>query len=125
MSLPLSCWAASCSSRGNELTKRFGERTAFSDVSFQAAYGEVFGFLGSNGAGKTTTVRTLGTSIAATSGATTVVGIPLNAENGADIRKRISIVPELPGLYWRLTVYREPGVLRCSHRMRTLLEIRC
>jgi predicted acetyltransferase len=38
----------------NELTKRFGERTAFSDVSFQVAYGEVFGFLGPNGAGKTT-----------------------------------------------------------------------
>ena len=87
-----------------ELTKRFGERTAFSDVSFQVAYGEIFGFLGPNGAGKTTTVRTLGTLIAATSGAATVAGIPLNAENGADIRKRISIMPESPGLYWRLTV---------------------
>jgi ABC-type glutathione transport system ATPase component len=40
-----------------ELTKRFGERTAFSDVSFRVGYGEVFGFLGPNGAGKTTTVR--------------------------------------------------------------------
>jgi len=87
-----------------ELTKRFGERTAFSDVSFQVAYGEVFGFLGPNGAGKTTTVRTLGTLIAATSGAATVAGIPLNAKNGADIRRRISIMPESPGLYWRLTV---------------------
>ena len=86
------------------LSKRFGERTAFSDVSFQVAYGEVFGFLGPNGAGKTTTVRTLGTLIAATSGAATVAGIPLNEENGADIRKRISIMPESPGLYWRLTV---------------------
>jgi ABC-2 type transport system ATP-binding protein len=60
--------------------------------------GEVFGFLGSNGAGKTTIVRTPGTLTAATSGATTVAGIPLNAENGADIRKRISIMPESPGL---------------------------
>ena len=42
------------------LTKRFGDRTAFSDVSFTVDYGEVFGFLGPNGAGKTTTVRTLG-----------------------------------------------------------------
>lgn len=88
----------------NGLTKRFGERTAFSDVSFQVAYGEVFGFLGPNGAGKTTTVRTLGTLIAATSGEAMVAGIPLNAENGADIRKRIAIMPESPGLYWRLTV---------------------
>lgn len=88
----------------NELTKRFGERTAFSDVSFQVAYGEVFGFLGPNGAGKTTTVRTLGTLIAPTSGAATVAGIPLNAENAAEIRNRISIMPESPGLYWRLSV---------------------
>jgi ABC-type branched-subunit amino acid transport system ATPase component len=44
----------------NHLSKRFGERTAFSEVSFHVAYGEVFGFLGPNGAGKTTTVRTLG-----------------------------------------------------------------
>ena len=47
------------------LTKRFGERVAFNDVSFEVGYGEVFGFLGPNGAGKTTTVRTLGTLLAA------------------------------------------------------------
>ncbi|MDQ1488472.1 MAG: type transport system ATP-binding protein [Actinomycetota bacterium] len=88
----------------NELTKRFGERTAFSEVSFQVAYGEVFGFLGPNGAGKTTTVRTLGTLIAPTSGSATVAGIPLSPENGVEIRQRIAIMPEAPGLYLRLTV---------------------
>jgi ABC-2 type transport system ATP-binding protein len=86
------------------LTKRFGERTAFSEVSFQVAYGEVFGFLGPNGAGKTTTVRTLGTLIAPTSGSATVAGIPLSPENGVEIRQRIAIMPEAPGLYLRLTV---------------------
>jgi ABC-2 type transport system ATP-binding protein len=88
----------------NQLSKRFGDRTAFSDVTFQVAYGEVFGLLGPNGAGKTTTVRTLGTLIAATSGSATVAGIPLNAENGPDVRRCISVMPESPGLYWRLTV---------------------
>src|SRR5579862_9863927 len=86
------------------LTKRFGERTAFSDVSFQVAQGEVFGFLGPNGAGKTTTVRTLGTLIAPTSGSAMVAGIPLTPANGVEIRRRISIMPESPGLYLRLTV---------------------
>ena len=38
------------------LTKRFADRTAFEDVSFDVRQGEVFGFLGPNGAGKTTTV---------------------------------------------------------------------
>jgi ABC-2 type transport system ATP-binding protein len=88
----------------NRLTKRFGERTAFSDVSFQVAYGEVFGFLGPNGAGKTTTVRTLGTLIAPTSGSAIVAGIPLKPENGVEIRRSISVMPEAPGLYLRLTV---------------------
>jgi ABC-2 type transport system ATP-binding protein len=73
-------------------------------VSFEVAHGEVFGFLGPNGAGKTTTVRTLGTLIAPTSGSATVAGIPLSPDNGVEIRQRISIMPEAPGLYLRLTV---------------------
>jgi ABC-2 type transport system ATP-binding protein len=92
------------------LTKRFGDRLAFDDVSFEVGYGEVFGFLGPNGAGKTTTVRTLGTLIAPTSGSATVAGIELNAANGPAIRARISIMPESPGLYLRLTVAEN---LRC------------
>jgi ABC-2 type transport system ATP-binding protein len=88
----------------NQLTKRFGARTAFSDVTFEVAHGEVFGFLGPNGAGKTTTVRTLGTLIAPTSGSAIVAGIPLLPENGVEIRQRISVMPEAPGLYLRLTV---------------------
>src|SRR5579862_8362415 len=86
------------------LGKRFGDRVAFEDVSFDIAYGEVFGFLGPNGAGKTTTVRTLGTLIAPTAGSATVAGIALAPENGVEIRRRISIMPEAPGLYDRLTV---------------------
>ena len=85
-------------------TKRFGERIAFEDVSFSVAQGEVFGFLGPNGAGKTTTVRTLGTLIAPTSGSASVAGIPLTSDNGPEIRQRIAIMPENPGLYRRLTV---------------------
>jgi ABC-2 type transport system ATP-binding protein len=86
------------------LTKHFGDRVAFRDVSFEVGHGEVFGFLGPNGAGKTTTVRTLGTLIAPTAGSATVAGLPLTPENGVEIRRRIAIMPEAPGLYLRLTV---------------------
>ena len=86
------------------LTKRFGERTAVDDVSFEVTAGEVFGFLGPNGAGKTTTVRMLGTLIAPSSGSAAVAGVPLRPENGVEIRRRISVMPENPGLYARLTV---------------------
>jgi ABC-2 type transport system ATP-binding protein len=87
-----------------QLTKRFGERVAVDDVSFSVAAGEVFGFLGPNGAGKTTTVRMLATLIAPTSGSAVVAGIPLVPENGVEIRERIAVMPENPGLYLRLTV---------------------
>src|SRR5580704_18074731 len=82
--------------RVEHLSKRFGDRVAFDDVSFDVGYGEVFGFLGPNGAGKTTTVRTLGTLISSSSGSATVAGIPLSAENGPAIRARISVMPEVP-----------------------------
>lgn len=88
----------------HNLGKRFGDRVAFEDISFEIGYGEVFGFLGPNGAGKTTTVRTLGTLIAPTWGSATVAGIPLTPENGVEIRRRIAIMPESPGLYLRLSV---------------------
>src|SRR5207344_2748665 len=91
------------------LCKRFGDRVAFDDVSFEIGYGEVFGFLGPNGAGKTTTVRTLGTLIAPTSGSAMVAGFPLTPENGVEIRRRISIMPESPGLYLRLSVAENLG----------------
>ena len=103
------------------LSKRFGERVAFEDVSFEVGYGEVFGFLGPNGAGKTTTVRTLGTLIAPSSGTATVAGIRLTADNGPSIRARISIMPEAPGLYQRLTVMEN---LQCFAGLYELDDVR-
>jgi ABC-2 type transport system ATP-binding protein len=94
----------------DRLSKHFGDRVAFADVSFEIGYGEVFGFLGPNGAGKTTTVRTMGTLLTPTSGSATVAGLPLTPDNGVEIRRRISIMPESPGLYLRLSVLEN---LRC------------
>jgi ABC-2 type transport system ATP-binding protein len=88
----------------DHLSKRFGGRVAVNDVSFSVGRGEVFGFLGPNGAGKTTTVRVLGTLLQPTSGSASVAGLPLTPENGEQIRQRIAIMPETPGLYLRLSV---------------------
>ena len=90
--------------RVRNLTRRFGERAAFEDVTFDVEKGEVFGFLGPNGAGKTTLVRTLGTLIRPTSGDAEVAGLALDESNSVEIRRRISIMPEASGLYLRLTV---------------------
>jgi ABC-2 type transport system ATP-binding protein len=85
------------------LTKRFGDRLAVDDVSFSVSAGEVFGFLGPNGAGKTTTVRMLATLIAPSSGSAVVAGVPLAPASGVEIRQRVAVMPENPGLYLRLT----------------------
>src|SRR6266536_3995712 len=87
-----------------QLTKRFGDRVAVDAVSFTVAAGEVFGFLGPNGAGKTTTVRMLATLIAPPSGSALVAGVQLDNASGVEIRQRIAVMPENPGLYLRLTV---------------------
>jgi ABC-2 type transport system ATP-binding protein len=88
----------------SRLTKRFGARTAVDDVSFTISAGEVFGFLGPNGAGKTTTVRMLGGLIAPTSGSAAVAGVSVTAAAGDQVRQRISVMPEAPGLYLKLSV---------------------
>jgi ABC-2 type transport system ATP-binding protein len=87
-----------------QLTKRFGDRTAFEELSFEVGWGEVFGFLGPNGAGKTTAVRILATLLPPTSGRAEVAGIPLDAGHEVDIRRRVSVVTDYPGLYLKLSV---------------------
>lgn len=56
------------------LTKRYGPKTAVSDVSFTVRPGIVTGFLGPNGAGKSTTMRMIVGLDAPTSGRVTVNG---------------------------------------------------
>ncbi len=87
------------------LTKRFGSRSALEGVTFDVSVGEVFGFLGPNGAGKTTTVRVLSTLVRPTEGTAEVAGIPVSEETGVELRSRIAVMTEAPGLYLRLTVY--------------------
>ena len=58
------------------LTKRFGDVTAVSELSFAIQEGTVTGFLGPNGAGKTTTLRMLLGLAEPTGGQALVFGRP-------------------------------------------------
>jgi ABC-2 type transport system ATP-binding protein len=58
------------------LTKRYGEKTAVSDLSFTVKPGMVTGFLGPNGSGKSTTMRLILGLDAPNSGTVTVNGKP-------------------------------------------------
>jgi ABC-2 type transport system ATP-binding protein len=85
------------------LTRRFGERLALDDVTFDLRPGEILALLGPNGAGKTTTLRLLAGLIAPTSGTVHVGGDLLTPGKGV-LRARIGLLTETPGLWDRLTV---------------------
>src|SRR5258707_13758857 len=57
-----------------KLTKRFGQFTAASELTFKVEKGEIFGFLGANGAGKTTAMRMLCGLLTPSSGKATIAG---------------------------------------------------
>ncbi len=86
-----------------ELTRRFGPLTAVDGVSFQIAYGEIFGFLGANGSGKSTTLRMLCGILASTSGRATVGGFDINTQS-EQVKAAIGYVSQRFSLYSDLTV---------------------
>ncbi len=64
--------------------------------------GEVLGLLGPNGAGKTTTVRLLTALIEPTEGRAWVDGLDVT-ERPEEVRSRVGILTETPGLYEKLS----------------------
>ena len=87
------------------LTKKFNDHVAVDRLTLDIAQGEVFGFLGPNGAGKTTTVRLLTSLIAPTAGRATVLNYEIGRDDQA-IRAHVGILTETPGMYDRLTAWR-------------------
>jgi lipooligosaccharide transport system ATP-binding protein len=85
------------------LTKRFGERVAVDSIDFDVHRGEAFGFLGPNGAGKTSTMRMIGCVSPVSEGTLQVLGMD-PASQGALIRARLGVVPQLDSLDQELTV---------------------
>jgi ABC-2 type transport system ATP-binding protein len=84
--------AASAALAVSGLTKRFGERVALRDVSFEAAAGELVAVIGPNGAGKTTLLSIM-------------AGIQ-RADAGSVTRapREVGWVPQEPALYSKLSV---------------------
>ncbi|WP_040952205.1 ABC transporter ATP-binding protein [Gorillibacterium massiliense] len=82
------------------ITKRYGEKTAVNGLSLNVQQGEIFGLLGGNGAGKTTTMRM-------------VLGL-INPDEGKiqwegkgysqELRRKTGYLPEERGLYAKVKV---------------------
>lgn len=85
------------------LTKRFGDFTAASDVSFTVPYGTIFGLLGPNGAGKSTTFKMLCGLLRPTSGEGAVAGYNLRSAGGK-ARAALGYMAQKFSLYGDLSV---------------------
>src|SRR5436189_1883066 len=69
--------------RVTHLTKRYGNLTALSDVSFSISHGEVLGLIGPNGSGKTTLFECMGGVLPLDGGALVRGGRPVTARDRA------------------------------------------
>lgn len=84
------------------LIKRYGDKVAVKDVSFDVHGGEIFGFLGPNGAGKTTTIKMIVGLLQPTSGSVKVAGFDVQTQ--PLLAKAASgYVPDTPNLYAKLS----------------------
>ena len=85
------------------VTKRYGPKTAVSNISFEVERGEIVGFLGPNGAGKTTTMRILTGFLPPTQGTVSVAGFDVG-KSPIEVKRRIGYLPESPPLYPEMEV---------------------
>jgi len=84
------------------LVKKYGDKLAVNDVSFEVNGGEIFGFLGPNGAGKTTTIKVIVGLLQPTSGTVKVDGYDIQAQP-LQAKSASGYVPDTPNLYAKLT----------------------
>lgn len=82
--------------------KRYGDKIAVDDVSFQVEAGEIFGFLGPNGAGKTTTLKMIVGLLRPSAGQVRVGGYDM-ATQPMQAKAVCGYVPDEPNLYAKLT----------------------
>ena len=85
------------------LAKSYGEVLALKDLSVRVEEGECLILLGRNGAGKTTALRCMAGVLMPTAGIVRVDGIDAR-DDPAAVRARVGLMPEVPGLYERMTV---------------------
>src|SRR5436853_1812435 len=88
----------------DKLSKRFGDKAAVDEVTFEMRRGEVFGLLGPNGAGKTTAIKMLTTLLPPTSGDARIAGFSITRQAAA-VRRTIGYVPQALSADGTLTGY--------------------
>lgn len=89
--------------RVDNLSHRYGDRAALSNVSFETKKGEIFGLLGPNGGGKSTLFRILATMMTPTGGSASIAGYDV-VRDAARVRRLVGVVFQTQSLDKALTV---------------------
>ena len=87
----------------NDLTKKFGDKTAVDKINLEIYEGELFGLLGINGAGKTTTIRMLTGLSTVTDGEAEILGHSIKTDL-QEIKPLINISTQETAVAGNLTV---------------------
>ena len=82
------------------VTKKFGDKIAVDNISFEMQKPGVFGLLGTNGAGKTTTIRMILGILKKDSGEITWNGKQVERKN-----VNFGYLPEERGIYPKIKIY--------------------
>jgi ABC-2 type transport system ATP-binding protein len=86
------------------LQKRFGDRVAVDDVSFEVRAGETLGLLGPNGAGKTTTLSIMSGLARPDKGSVSFQGQAVH-QDANHLKRRVGLVPQELALYDELSAW--------------------
>jgi len=84
------------------LTKKYKNIAALSDINLELKQGEIYGLVGKNGAGKTTLLRVITGQTFATTGEISLFGTTSNGALNKE-RKRIGAIIETPSFYSYMT----------------------
>ena len=87
------------------VTKKFGQKVALEEISFEVNKGEIFGFLGPSGSGKTTMIKILTGQLNVDSGQTELLGKVSEKLTPADL-EQIGLVSDTSGFYEKLSLYK-------------------
>ena len=87
------------------VTKKFGQKVALEEISFEVKKGEIFGFLGPSGSGKTTMIKILTGQLNADKGQTELLGKVSEKLTPADL-EQIGLVSDTSGFYEKLSLYK-------------------
>lgn len=84
------------------LTKKYGDKSAIDNLNLEVQDGEIFGFIGHNGAGKTTTIKCMVGILEFDNGNIYINGNSIKDEP-LKCKKNIAYIPDNPDIYENLT----------------------